>query len=53
MLWCSKELEDKKKIRYYNEVINHNLEDQKYLYILTSIKKKINIAKIKTKSYDP
>jgi hypothetical protein len=30
-LWCNKELEDKRKLRYYKEVINPNLEDQKYL----------------------
>jgi hypothetical protein len=30
-LWCDKELEDKRKLRYYKEVINPNLEDQKYL----------------------
>jgi hypothetical protein len=45
-LWCNKELEDKRKLRYYKEVVNPNLEDQKYLSVLTSAKKKINIAKI-------
>jgi hypothetical protein len=50
-LWCNKELRDKIKLRYYKEVINPNLEDQKYLSILTRAKKKINIAKIRTNSY--
>jgi hypothetical protein len=51
-LWCDKELEDKRKLRYYKEVINPNLEDQKYLFVLTSIKKKINIVKIRTNSHE-
>jgi len=42
-LWCEKELEDKRKIRYYNKVINPNLEYQNYLFVLTSVKNKINI----------
>jgi hypothetical protein len=32
-LWRDKELEDKRKLRYYKEVVNPNLEDQKYLYV--------------------
>ena len=24
-MWCNKELEGKKKLRYYKDVINHNL----------------------------
>ena len=51
-MWCDKELEDKRKLRYYKEVINPNLEDQKYLSILTSVKNKISIAKIKTNSHE-
>ena len=51
-LWCDKELEDKRKLRYYKEVVNPNLEDQKYLYVLTSIKKRINITKIRTNSHE-
>ena len=35
-LWCEKDLEAKRKLRYYKEVINPNLEDQKYLFILTT-----------------
>jgi hypothetical protein len=49
---CDKELEDKKKLRYYKVVVNPNLEDQKYLSVLTSPKKKINFAKIRTNSHD-
>jgi hypothetical protein len=30
-MWCDKELEEKSKLRYYKDVINHNLEDQNYL----------------------
>ena len=51
-MWCDKELEDKRKLRCYKEVINPNLEDQKYLSILTSVNKKINIAKIRTNSLE-
>ena len=39
-MWCAKELEEKMKLRYYNDVINHNLEDQNYLSVLPSVKKK-------------
>ena len=45
-MWCEKDLEAKRKLRYYKEVINPTLEDQKYLSILISPKKRINIAKI-------
>ena len=38
-MWCNKELEGK-KLRYYKDVINPNIEDQNYLSILTSVKKK-------------
>ena len=51
-LWCEKDLEDKIKLRYYKDVINHTLEDQNYLPVLTSSKKKINIAKIRTNSHE-
>jgi hypothetical protein len=50
-MWCDKELEEKIKLRYYKDVINPNLEDQNYLFVLTSVKKKINIAKIRTNSH--
>ena len=42
----------KRKLRYYKEVINPNLEYQKYLSVLTSSLKKINIAKIRTNSHE-
>jgi catechol-2,3-dioxygenase len=35
-----KELEEKRKLRYYKNVINLNLEDQNHLSILLSVKKK-------------
>ena len=49
---CEKELEAERKLRYYKEVINHTLEDKKQLYVLTSSKKNINIAKIRKKSHE-
>ena len=39
-MWRDKELEEKTKLRYYKDVIYPNLEDQNYLSILTSVKKK-------------
>ena len=39
-LWCEENLDVKKKLRYYKELINHNFEDQKYLSIVTSSQKK-------------
>ena len=51
-MWCQKDLADKRKLSYYKKVINPSLEDQKYLSILTSSKKKINIAKIRTNSHE-
>ena len=51
-MWCDKDLEAKIKLRYYKEFINPTLEDQKYLLVLTSSKKKINIAKIRTNSHE-
>ena len=51
-LWCDKNLEDTRNLRYYKKVIEYpNLEDQIYLYVLTSVKKKIHIAKIRTNSH--
>ena len=47
-----KDLEAKRKLRYYKEVINPTLEDQKYISVLTSSKKKTNIAKIRTNSHE-
>ena len=51
-MWCEKDLAAKIKLSYYKKVINPTLEDQKYLFILTSSKKKIDIAKIRTNSHE-
>ena len=51
-MWCEKNLEAKRKLRYYKEVINPTLEDQKYFSVLTSSKKKTNISKIRTNSHE-
>ena len=51
-LWCEENLAVKRKLRYYKEVINPNLEDQKYLLVVTSSRKKINIAKIRMNSHE-
>ena len=51
-MWCDKELEEKRKLRYYKDVINPNLEYKNYLSVLPSIKKKISIAKIRTNSHE-
>jgi hypothetical protein len=50
-MWCDKELEEKRKLRYYKDVINPNLEHQNYLSVFPSVKKKISIAKIRTNSH--
>ena len=47
-----KDLEAKRKLRYYKDVINPTLEDQKYLSILTSSEKNNNIAKIRKNSHE-
>lgn len=52
-LWRNIELEDNKRLRYYKEVINPNLEVRKYLFVLTCIKKKINFAKMRMNSHKP
>ena len=36
----------------FEEVINPNLEDEKYLSVVTSSRNKINIAKIRTNSHE-
>ena len=51
-LYCEENLAVKRKLRYYKEVINPNLEDQKYILVVTSSWKKINIANIRTNSHD-
>ena len=50
--WCEENLVVEKKLRYCKEVINPKLEDQKYLSLLTSSRKKINIVKIRTNSHE-
>ena len=50
--WCEENLAVKRKLRYYKEVINPNLKDQKYLSVVTSSWKKINIAKIRMNSHE-
>ena len=32
-LWHEEKLAVKRKLRYYNEVIHHNLEDEKYILV--------------------
>ena len=49
---CDKELEEKRKLMYYKYVINPNLEDQNYLSVLSSVKKKVSISKISTNSHE-
>jgi hypothetical protein len=51
-MWCDKELVDNRKLRYYKDVVNPNLEDQNYLSVLKRAKKKIIIAKIRTNSHE-
>ena len=51
-MWCAKELEEKRKLRYYKYVINPNVEDQNYLSVLPSVKKKISISKIRINSHE-
>lgn len=51
-LWEDKELEGKRKLRYYIDVINPNLENQNYIFVLTSTKKKMKISKIRTSSHE-
>ena len=38
--WCEENLVVKRKVRYYKEVINHNLKNKKYLLVVTSSPKK-------------
>ena len=46
------EIENKKKMVYYKETNNLNLEYQNYLFIVASIKTKINISKKGTNSHE-
>jgi hypothetical protein len=51
-LCCNKELENKTKLRYCKEILNPNLEDQKYNFVIASTKNKINISKIRRNSHE-
>ena len=51
-LWEDQELEGKRKLRYYKEVINPTLDNQNYLSMLSNNKKKMNITKIRTNSHE-
>ena len=50
--YCEENLAVKRKLGYYKEVINPNLEDQKYISAIANSQKKINIAKSITKSHE-
>jgi hypothetical protein len=52
LMWCDKELEEKRKLSYYKDVINPNLEDQNYLSVFPSVKKKRSIGKIRINSHE-
>ena len=49
---CEEKLAVKRKLRYYKQVINPNLEDHKYLSVVMISWKKINIANIRTNSHE-
>ncbi len=51
-MWDAMELESKRKLRYYKEVINPTLDNHNYLSMLTSTKKKMNITRIRTNSHE-
>jgi hypothetical protein len=46
------DLEEKIKSGYYKEVTNGNIEDQNYLFVFKSVKRKITISKIRTNSHE-
>jgi len=48
-MWDVKKMEDKRKLRYYKEVINPTIDNHNYLSMLTSTKSKMNIGRIRTK----
>ena len=50
--WEYQELEGKRKLRYYKEVVNPTLDNQNYLFVLSNNKKKMNISKIRTNSHE-
>jgi len=43
---CDKEIDDKRQLRYYKDVTNPNLKNQKHLFIIARLRKN-NIAKIR------
>jgi hypothetical protein len=47
-MWTDREIDNKKKLNYYNEIINPKLEDQNYLFFVANARKKLNITKIRT-----
>ena len=50
--WCEENLAVNRKLRYCTEVNNSNLEDQKYLSVVTSSQKTIYIATIRMNSHE-
>jgi hypothetical protein len=50
-MWCDKELEGKKKLRYCKGVINPNIKYQNYLIVSTRVRIKISISKIRKDSH--
>lgn len=53
LIKCDEYLKDKIKLSiYYKDVFKSNQENQKYIFILTSAKKKIKIAKIQAISQE-
>ena len=51
-IWDAKELEGKMMLRYYKEVINPTLDNENYLSMLISTKKKMNITRIRTNYHE-
>ena len=51
-LWCEENLTVKRKLRCHKKVINPNLEYHKYLSVVTSSQKKVNIANIRMNSHE-
>ena len=47
-----KDLEAKRKLKYYKDAINTNIEDQTHLLIFTTLKKKTNKEKIRVNSHE-
>ena len=51
-LWSDKELGEKRKLRYYKEVIDPIVANHNYISILMCTKKRMNISRIKTIFHD-